>query len=69
MEKLAHSLTEDIAPLLPAGIRFDDDDALDAFEHVWKELVGRIQGEAWKLTDKVVEELRQKRYPGLLHGN
>jgi predicted nucleotidyltransferase component of viral defense system len=68
LEKLAHSLTEDIAPLLPAGIRFNDNDALDAFEFVWKELIGRIQGEAWKLTDKVVEELRQKRYPGLLRG-
>jgi predicted nucleotidyltransferase component of viral defense system len=34
LEKLTRSLTEDIAPLLPAGIRFNDDDALQAFERV-----------------------------------
>ena len=34
LEKLSRSLTEDIAPLLPAGIRFNDDDAVVAFENV-----------------------------------
>jgi hypothetical protein len=34
LEKLAHSLTEDIAPLLPVGIQFGDDEALHAFERV-----------------------------------
>jgi predicted nucleotidyltransferase component of viral defense system len=67
LEKLTRSLIEDIAPLLPAGIRFNDDDAMRAFERVWTELIVRIKGDAWKLTDKAVEELRQKRYPGLLH--
>jgi len=37
-----------------------------AFGKVWKELVVRIKGDAWKLTDKVVEELREKKYPALL---
>lgn len=68
LEKLARSLTEDIAPLLPAGIRFDDDDALVAFERIWTELIARIRGDAWKLTDKVVEALRQGPYPRLLCG-
>ncbi|MCF8150209.1 MAG: nucleotidyl transferase AbiEii/AbiGii toxin family protein [Sulfuritalea sp.] len=68
LEKLARSLTEDIAPLLPAGIRFDDDDALVAFERIWNELIARIRGDAWKLTDKVVEALRQGPYPRLLCG-
>jgi predicted nucleotidyltransferase component of viral defense system len=68
LEKLTRSLTEDIAPLLPAGIRFNDDDAVQAFERVWAELIVRIKGDAWKLTDKAVEELRLKRYPGLLRG-
>jgi hypothetical protein len=68
LEKLTRSLTEDIAPLLPAGIQFNDDDALHAFERVWLELIVRLKGDAWKLTDKVVEALRQKRYPGLLCG-
>lgn len=27
--KLTRSLTEDIAPLLPAGVRFNDDDAIE----------------------------------------
>lgn len=66
LEKLARSLTEDIAPLLPAGVRFNDDDAMRAFERVWTELIARIRGDAWKLTDKVIEELRTKKYPNLL---
>lgn len=66
LEKLAHNLTEDVAPLLPAGIRFGTDDALQAFQHVWKELITRIKGDAWKLTDKALEELRAKNYPNLL---
>ena len=66
LEKLTRSLTEDIAPLLPTGIRFNDDDALQAFKHVWTELIALIKGDAWKLTDQAIEELRAKKYPGLL---
>lgn len=66
LAKLTRSLTEDIDPLLPAGIRFSDDDAIQAFGRVWKELVTQIKGDAWKLTEKAIEELRQKKYPALL---
>ena len=66
LEKLTRSLTEDIGPLLSTGVRFNDDDAIDAFEKVWIELIIKIKGDAWKLTDKAIEELRQKRYPDLL---
>jgi predicted nucleotidyltransferase component of viral defense system len=66
LEKLTRSLTEDIAPLLPAGTRFNDDDAIQAFELVWRQLIVRIRGDAWKLTDKVIDELRRENYPGLL---
>jgi len=66
LEKLTRSLTEDIAPLLPVGIRFNDNDAIQAFERVWQVLIERIKGDAWKLTDKALEELRAKKYPGLL---
>lgn len=66
LEKLGRSLTEDIAPLLPAGTRFNGNDAIRAFERVWTELVARIEGEPWKLTDKVIGELRAKKYPDLL---
>ena len=66
LEKLTRSLTEDIDPLLPAGVRFSEDDAIEAFGKVWKALVVRIRGDAWKLTDKAVKELRGKKYPRLL---
>jgi predicted nucleotidyltransferase component of viral defense system len=66
LEKLTRSLIEDIAPLLPAGVRFNDDDAMQAFERVWKELITCIRGDAWKLTDNVLEELRAKKCPSLL---
>lgn len=66
LEKLRRSLTEDIAPLLPVGIRFDDDAAMDAFNHVWMELIARIKGESWKLSEQVIDKLRKKRMPNLL---
>ena len=65
LEKLTRSLTEDIAPLLPAGTSFDDSVAIVAFERVWTELISRMEGDPWKLTDKAIEELRARR-PGLL---
>lgn len=66
LEKLTRSLTEDIAPLLPAGIRFNDEDALRAFERVWNVLISRITGDAWKQTEKAVDGLRKGKYPRLL---
>jgi predicted nucleotidyltransferase component of viral defense system len=66
LEKLTRSLTEDVDPLLPVGVRFSEDDAIEAFGKVWKELVVRINGDAWKLTGKAVDELREKKYPTLL---
>jgi hypothetical protein len=66
LEKLTRSLTEDIGPLLPTGVRFDESDAMRAFETVWTDLISRVRGDAWKLTDKALEELRSKKYPDLL---
>ena len=66
LDKLSRSLTEDIAPLLPASIRFNDEDAIQAFEKVWRQLIVRMQGEAWKLTEEVLADLRTSKYPGLL---
>jgi hypothetical protein len=66
LEKLSRSLTEDIAPLLPTGIHFNDEDALRAFERVWKDLISRIQGDDWKLTEKVIGEIRGTKYGNLL---
>lgn len=61
LEKLTRSLTEDISPLLPTGTRFNDDDAMQAFERVWTELIVRIQGDPWKRTDEALEALRAKK--------
>lgn len=66
LDKLTRSLTEDVDPLLPVGVRFSEDDAIGAFGRVWKELITRIKGDSWKLTDAAVEELREKKYPALL---
>jgi len=66
LEKLTRSLTEDVTPLLPANIRFGETEAIRAFELIWIKLITRIGGEAWKLTEPVLEELREKRFPGLL---
>lgn len=69
LKKLGASLTEDIAPLLPAGVQFNDVDALAAFERVWIELIARLKGDSWRSTGKVVAELRQRTYPTLLQGH
>lgn len=67
LEKLTRSLTEDVEPLLPTGVRFRQADAIQAFERVWTELIVKLHGERWKLADTVIGELREKRYPGLLN--
>ena len=59
LEKLTRSLTEDIAPLLPPGIEFTDVTALAAFERVWFTLITRIDGDQWKTTPAVIDELRK----------
>jgi len=66
LEKLTRSLTEDVNPLLPVGVRFGEADAIHAFERVWIELIARIGGAGWKLTDPALEELRVKKFAGLL---
>jgi predicted nucleotidyltransferase component of viral defense system len=66
LEKLIRSLTEDVAPMLPASVRWSDEDAIQAFEGFWTELITRISGDRWKLSDAAIEELRAKRYPALL---
>lgn len=68
LKKLNQSLTEDIAPLLPAGVNFTDDDAIAAFGRVWTELIGRIPGESWKSSKTVIEAIRKSKIPGLLDG-
>jgi hypothetical protein len=66
LEKLTRSLTEDVSPMLPAGVSWSDADAIDAFGLVWTELVARLGGDGWKLSKEVIEELRASRFPSLL---
>jgi predicted nucleotidyltransferase component of viral defense system len=66
LAKLNRSLTEDIDPLLPAGVRYSDGDALESFGRVWTQLIARMRGEPWKLTGKTIAQLRETKYPGLL---
>lgn len=68
LKKLNQSLTEDIAPLLPAGVSFDDDAAIVAFGRVWGELIARIPGESWKSSKAVIEAIRRAKIPALLDG-
>lgn len=66
LEKLTRSLTEDVAPMLPAGVRWNDADAIEAFGLVWTTLVARLEGDGWKCSEEVIERLRADRYPALL---
>jgi len=68
LRKLNQSLIEDIAPLLPAGVSFTDDDAIAAFGRVWGELITRIPGDPWKSSKAIIEEIRKAKIPGLLDG-
>ena len=66
LEKLTHSITEDIGPLLPTGIHFSEGDAIAAFENIWNELIAGMKGDPWKQTDRAIQELRQRRFSQLL---
>lgn len=68
LKKLSKSLTEDITPLLPVGVSFDDDAALKAFGKVWSELIVRLPGDSWKSTKAVIQALRESKIPTLLKG-
>jgi predicted nucleotidyltransferase component of viral defense system len=60
LKKLTRSLTEDIEPLLPVDVRFDEAVAVEAFNGVWRQLVARMRGDAWRLSAEVIEQLRRK---------
>jgi hypothetical protein len=68
LDKLNRSLTEDIAPLLPAGVNFGEEQALRAFERIWLEVISRMSGEPWRLSEKNIERVRSLN-PGFLRGD
>ena len=59
LKKLTRSLTEDIEPLLPVGVRFDEAVAIEAFNGVWRQLIARMRGDAWWLSAEVIEQLKR----------
>jgi hypothetical protein len=66
LERLEFSLTEDILPMLPVGITFDDNAAIAAFGRVWTELVPLFRGESWKLSGNYIKAIRNQKYPDFL---
>lgn len=68
LNKLNTSLTEDIAPLLPPGVNFDEAAAIAAFGLVWQALITRLPGEPWKSTPAVIATIRATKIPTLLDG-
>lgn len=59
LEKLNRSMTEDIVPLLPAKVLFSDDHAVAAFGQIWSDLISRIKGEPWKLSEQTIGRIRK----------
>lgn len=66
--KLARSLTEDIAPLLPAEVSFPETKALAAVGQIWAELLPLLPGEPWKSSASVIEQIRTERISSFLEG-
>ncbi len=66
LERFERNLTEDIAALLPTGVTFSDEDAVNAIGRVWFRLLTRLRGEPWKLSDQMIEHLRETRAKSLL---
>jgi predicted nucleotidyltransferase component of viral defense system len=66
LQKLTGSLIEDIAPLLPTGVRYGESDAVVAFNGIWRRLVTKLKGKPWKSSSEAITELRLKGFPGLL---
>lgn len=48
--------------------RFDDADAVKAFERVWGELVSQLSGESWKSSHSIIDTILATTIPDLLDG-
>jgi len=66
LAKLTRSLTDDIAPLLAAGVVYGAAEAQAAFERVWFRLIVQLDGAPWHRSEPVIEELRATSLPTLL---
>ena len=52
--------------MLPTGVPYEESDAVEGFNGIWRRLVTKLKGEPWKLTGEAIAELRLKRFPELL---
>jgi len=68
LQKMSRSLSEDVVPLLPTGVRFNEEDALAAFENIWFALIVRFKGGPWKRSQDSIAEIRLRGIPGFLRG-
>ena len=66
--KLSRSLTEDVAPLLPAGVTFTHSAAIDAVGRIWSELITGLPGESWQSSATVIDRIRAEQEPRFLKG-
>lgn len=66
LERFEGSLTEDILALLPRGVVFSEDTAIEAVGRVWFRLIARMPGDPWKLSAQIIESLRESRAASLL---
>ncbi len=64
--KLSTRLVTDVTPLLPNGVSFTEQEAMQAFSQVWYDLVARLDGESWKHSQTIIDDLRATTYPDLL---
>ena len=69
LAKLTRSLTDDIAPLLAAGVVYGAAEAQTAFERVWFRLIVQLDGAPWHRSELVVDELRATSFPTLLRNS
>ena len=67
LEKLQHSLTEDIQPLLPRGVQYAESDALLAFQDIWNSLIARLDGNPFRMSESAQAEIKE-RFPTLRLG-
>jgi hypothetical protein len=66
LKKLQRSLTEDIEPLLPHDVVFNEKIAIRAFENIWRELITKLPGDPWRLSETVITAFRKSKIPDFL---
>lgn len=53
-------------PLHSVGVLYTEADAIEAFGKIWISLISKLKGKPWKLSSRIIQELRESRMPQLL---